>query len=395
MSKINIVIEKTFNSFTAKTQFGLEDVLAEEIRKAGGKNIRVLRRAVSFDGDLDLLYKANLCLRTAVKILMPIGSFNARNEDALYMGIQRINWSKYMTTSDTLSIDGVVFSDYFNHSKYVALKCKDAIVDQFRKNTGIRPNVDIMNPDIKINIHISDDLCTVSLDSSGESLNRRGYRLEHNQAPLNENLAAGLILLTGWNGESNFTDFMCGSGTLLIEAAMIATNTPPNLRRSEFAFQKWKNYDENKFRLIIENLKNEIRPSKVTIQGSDVSARAMEITSENIKRSGIKGINFKLEQKSFTDAVPAGDPGIIVTNPPYDERMKEQDIAGFYKEIGNTLKKNFSGYDAWIISGNAEGTKSIGLKTSRKISLINGTIECKFLKFEMYMGSRKHPESKT
>jgi len=389
------VIEKTFNSFTAKTQFGLEDVLAEEIRKAGGKNIRVLRRAVSFDGDLDLLYKANLCLRTAVKILMPIGSFNARNEDALYMGIQRINWSKYMTTSDTLSIDGVVFSDYFNHSKYVALKCKDAIVDQFRKNTGIRPNVDIMNPDIKINIHISDDLCTVSLDSSGESLNRRGYRLEHNQAPLNENLAAGLILLTGWNGESNFTDFMCGSGTLLIEAAMIATNTPPNLRRSEFAFQKWKNYDENKFRLIIENLKNEIRPSKVTIQGSDVSARAMEITSENIKRSGIKGINFKLEQKSFTDAVPAGDPGIIVTNPPYDERMKEQDIAGFYKEIGNTLKKNFSGYDAWIISGNAEGTKSIGLKTSRKISLINGTIECKFLKFEMYMGSRKHPESKT
>jgi len=395
LSKINIVIEKTFNSFTAKTQFGLEDVLAEEIRKAGGKNIRVLRRAVSFDGDLDLLYKANLCLRTAVKILMPIGSFNARNEDALYMGIQRINWSKYMTTSDTLSIDGVVFSDYFNHSKYVALKCKDAIVDQFRKNTGIRPNVDIMNPDIKINIHISDDLCTVSLDSSGESLNRRGYRLEHNQAPLNENLAAGLILLTGWNGESNFTDFMCGSGTLLIEAAMIATNTPPNLRRSEFAFQKWKNYDENKFRLIIENLKNEIRPSKVTIQGSDVSARAMEITSENIKRSGIKGINFKLEQKSFTDAVPAGDPGIIVTNPPYDERMKEQDIAGFYKEIGNTLKKNFSGYDAWIISGNAEGTKSIGLKTSRKISLINGTIECKFLKFEMYMGSRKHPESKT
>jgi len=389
------VIEKTFNSFTAKTQFGLEDVLAEEIRKAGGKNIRVLRRAVSFDGDLDLLYKANLCLRTAVKILMPIGSFNARNEDALYMGIQRINWSKYMTTSDTLSIDGVVFSDYFNHSKYVALKCKDAIVDQFRKNTGIRPNVDIMNPDIKINIHISDDLCTVSLDSSGESLNRRGYRLEHNQAPLNENLAAGLILLTGWNGESNFTDFMCGSGTLLIEAAMIATNTPPNLRRSEFAFQKWTNYDENKFRLIIENLKNEIRPSKVTIQGSDVSARAMEITSENIKRSGIKGINFKLEQKSFTDAVPAGDPGIIVTNPPYDERMKEQDIAGFYKEIGNTLKKNFSGYDAWIISGNAEGTKSIGLKTSRKISLINGTIECKFLKFEMYMGSRKHPESKT
>ncbi|HBS86156.1 MAG TPA: RNA methyltransferase [Bacteroidales bacterium] len=388
-------MEKTFNSFTAKTQFGLEDVLAEEIRKAGGKNIRVLRRAVSFDGDLDLLYKANLCLRTAVKILMPIGSFNARNEDALYMGIQRINWSKYMTTSDTLSIDGVVFSDYFNHSKYVALKCKDAIVDQFRKNTGIRPNVDIMNPDIKINIHISDDLCTVSLDSSGESLNRRGYRLEHNQAPLNENLAAGLILLTGWNGESNFTDFMCGSGTLLIEAAMIATNTPPNLRRSEFAFQKWKNYDENKFRLIIENLKNEIRPSKVTIQGSDVSARAMEITSENIKRSGIKGINFKLEQKSFTDAVPAGDPGIIVTNPPYDERMKEQDIAGFYKEIGNTLKKNFSGYDAWIISGNAEGTKSIGLKTSRKISLINGTIECKFLKFEMYMGSRKHPESKT
>jgi len=377
---------------TAKTLHGLEEILATELRALDAQNVQIQKRAVTFDGDTALMYKSNLYLRTAIKILQPIHTFEAINEQQLYDGVQQIDWSQYMKVTDTLAIDGVVNSNYFNHSGYVALKSKDAIVDQFRDKTGERPNVDTQNPTLRINIHISDNVCNISLDASGEPLFKRGYRLERDIAPLNEVLAAGLIKLTGWDGQSNFVDPMCGSGTLPIEAALIALDIPPAILRKEFGFEKWNNFDEPVWKQIRETAQQKFEDNRkefqYMIQGSDMSGKAYRISTENIEHIGFDKI-IKLNYKPLDEYTPPSGGGIAVMNPPYGERMKSEDITTLYKMIGDNLKKKYAGYDVWILSNNIEAIKHIGLHPSRKIAMFNGSLECKFLKFAIYEGSKK------
>ncbi|HEX2934015.1 MAG TPA: THUMP domain-containing protein [Bacteroidales bacterium] len=382
-------METNKNSFelVAKTFKGLEDVLATEITNLGAKDVKVLNRAVSFKADQMLLYKANLWLRTALKVLKPIHSFKARNEVELYKGIAQIDWSEYMNVDDTLSINTVVTSPYFNHSQFVALKAKDAIVDQFREKFNKRPSIDVENPTLLINIHLAEDECMVSLDSSGESLHRRGYRLNSVLAPLNEVLAAGMIMLTGWDGNSNFLDPMCGSGTIPIEAALIAYNIPPGIFRKEFGFEKWKDFDQELFQQVYDD-DADSRTFDYQILGSDVSAGAIRIANENAKKAFLLN-KIKLSVASMESVIPPEGGGIIITNPPYGERLKKNNIQAMYQSMGNHMKKYFAGYDVWILSGNKEAIDSIGLHPSKKINLLNGSIECKFQRYSIYSGSMK------
>lgn len=371
----------------AKTFKGLENVLADEIKALGGQDINILTRAVGFKGDKALMYKANLWLRTALKILKPIQTLKAKNEIELYKGISQINWGDYFHVEDTLSIQTVVNSSYFNHSQYVALKAKDAIVDQFRNYYGKRPSIDTENPTILINIHINEDECLVSIDSSGESLHKRGYRVNSTIAPLNEVLAAGLILLSGWDCKCNFFDPMCGSGTIPIEAALLAHKIPPGIFRKEFGFEKWKDFDPDLFESIYNDDSNE-SSFKYQISGSDLSSGSIRIAIDNAKNASIANkITFKVEP--FESVIPNDNNSLLLFNPPYGERIKKNNIDSFYQMIGNQLKRNFAGHEAWILSGNKDAQEHIGLHPSKKISLYNGNIECKFLQFNIYSGSKK------
>lgn len=376
------------NSYlVAKTLKGLEEVLAGELNALGVKDVKILNRAVSFSGDKATIYKTNLHLRTALKILKPISVFKAKNEVELYKGIYNINWGDYMDVENTLSIFTVVSSQYFNHTQYVALKAKDALVDQFRNSFGKRPSIDTNNPDIHIHLHLVEDECTVLLDSSGEPLNKRGYRVNSSLAPINEVLAAGMILLSDWNAQSNFIDPMCGSGTLPIEAALIAYNIPPGIFRKQFAFEKWKDFDKDLF----EEIYNEDSPKRKfehKIIASDISAGAVRIATDNAKNAFVQN-KIEFLTQSFEKFTPPDSGGVVMMNPPYGERLKKNDIEAFYERIGNHLKKNFAGYEAWIISSNKDATKRIGLKPSRRIPLINGALECNFLRFNLYKGSKK------
>jgi putative N6-adenine-specific DNA methylase len=382
-------LETQGNSFEliAKTFKGLENVLAHEITNLGGKEVKVLNRAVSFKADKALMYKSNLWLRTALKILKPVHVFKAKNEVELYKGIAQIDWSEYLNVDDTLSINTTVTSQYFNHSQFVALKAKDAIVDQFREKFGKRPSIDSNSPTILLNIHLTEDECMVALDSSGESLHKRGYRLNSILAPLNEVLAAGMIQLTGWNGDSNFIDPMCGSGTLPIEAALIAYNIPPGIFRKEFGFEKWKDFDEELFKHIYDD-DSTSKDFSYQISGSDVSAGAIRIATENAKNAFLLN-KIKLSVCSIESLVPPEEKGIVITNPPYGERLKKNNIQAMYQSMGNHLKKHFNGYDIWILSGNKEAIDAIGLHPSKKINLLNGSIECKFQRYSIYSGSIK------
>jgi Predicted N6-adenine-specific DNA methylase len=371
----------------AKTFKGLENVLAGELTALGAKDVKALNRAVSFVGDNAMMYKANLWLRTALKILKPIKEFKARNEVELYKGIAEIDWEEYFGVDDTLSISTVVVSPYFNHSQFVALKAKDAIVDQFRSKFNKRPSIDTENPTILLNIHLTEDDCSVSIDSSGESLHKRGYRLNSTIAPINEVLAAGMIMLTGWDGNSNFLDPMCGSGTLPIEAALIAYNIPPGIFRKEFGFEKWKDFDADLFESIYNDDENS-REFKHAIVGADISAGAIRIASENVKNAFLTN-KIELMVKSFESSIPSDEVGLVIMNPPYGERIKKNNIQEFYQSIGNVLKRNFAGFDVWILSGNKDALEYIGLHPSKKITLYNGAIECKFQKFTIYEGSKK------
>ncbi len=373
-----------------KTLHGLEEVLAKEIEQLGGQNIRPLKRAVSFEGDLGLLYKANFELRTAMRIITPIRTFTARNENDLYRNIQKIDWSEYMSNSDTLAIDGVASSRIFRHSKYVALKTKDAIVDQFRDRTGKRPNVNVLTPSLRVNIHIHDDFVTVSLDSSGESLHKRGYRTDVMEAPINEVLAAGMIQLAGWHGQSDLTDPMMGSGTIPIEAAMIATNTPAGMYKEWFGFQKWRNFDEALWKDVQQEAMDKIKPFNHKIYGFDKEFKAMRIAQRNVQAARMED-HIEVKRKPFERLERPSDDGILIMNPPYDVRLENTDINEFYEMIGARFKKAWEGCHAWIISSNMEALKHIGLRTSRKIVLFNGALECKFQKYEMYAGSRRKP----
>ncbi len=379
------------NSFgmLAKTLAGLEEILAGELHELGAKNIDLQNRAVSFTGDKALLYRANLSLRCALRVLKPIKeNIYVQTSDALYEAIQEIDWSRYLDNNSTLAVDSFVFSNYFNHSKFVSLKVKDAIVDQFREKTGTRPSVDTQNPTLRINVHLAEDKLTIALDSSGDSLHRRGYRLEKNEAPLNEVLAAGLILTSGWDGQSTFIDPMCGSGTLLIEAAQIARNIPAGIIRKNYGFMTWQDYDKELWQRVRQKSQAGIHQNVPQIIGGDISPQALQITANNLERAKLND-SVELRQLALQKLAPPKDAGVVIMNPPYGERMKEEDIIDFYKMIGDMLKQNFTGYEAWILSANKEGLKHLGLRPAKKLAFKNGALDCKFHQFKMYKGSVK------
>ena len=371
----------------AKTFMGLEPVLAKELTQLGADDVQIGRRMVSFKGDKELLYRANFQLHTAIRILKPIKHFKALSADDVYEGVKDIDWTGYLSVDKTFAVDSVVFSDEFRHSKFVAYKVKDAIVDQFREKTGQRPNISITNPDIRLHIHIADDQCTLCLDSSGESLHRRGYRQESVEAPINEVLAAGIILMTGWQGECDFIDPMCGSGTLLIEAALIAHNMAPGLFRKEYAFEKWPDFDPELFDEIYNDDSKE-REFHHHIYGYDVDIKAVNTALLNVKAAGLSS-DITVTERDFKDFTQPKEKSIIVTNPPYGERISTPDLLGTYKMIGERLKHQFTGNEAWILSYREECFAQIGLKPSIKIPVFNGSLECEFRKYQMFDGKMR------
>ena len=368
----------------AKTFMGLEPVLANELTQLGAKNVQVGRRMVSFTGDKEMMYRANFQLHTAIRILKPIKHFKALSADDVYEGVKDIDWTEYLSLDKTFAVDSVVFSEEFRHSKFVAYKVKDAIVDQFREKTGNRPNISVSNPDMRLHIHIAEDQCTLCLDSSGESLHRRGYRQESVEAPLNEVLAAGMILMTGWRGETDFIDPMCGSGTLLIEAALIARNMAPGLFRKEFAFEKWPDFDADLFDKIYNDDSQE-REFNHHIYGYDVDIKAVNTARLNVKAAGLTS-DITVEEQDFKNFTQPKEKSIMVTNPPYGERISTSDLLGTYKMIGERLKHQFTGNEAWVLSYREECFTQIGLKPSIKIPLFNGSLECEFRKYQMFDG---------
>lgn len=371
----------------AKTFMGLEPVLAKELTQMGANDVEIGRRMVSFTGDKEMMYRANFQLHTAIRILKPIRHFRAKSADDVYEEIKKIDWTEYLGTDKTFTVDSVVFSEEFRHSKFVSYKVKDAIVDQFREKTGKRPNISVANPDIRLNMHIAEDKCTLSLDSSGESLHRRGYRQESVEAPLNEVLAAGMILLSGWQADTDFIDPMCGSGTLLIEAALIAKNMAPGLFRKEFAFEKWPDFDADLFDEIYNDESQE-REFNHKIYGYDIDMKAVNTARMNVKAAGLSDI-ITVEQQDFKNFTQPANKSIMISNPPYGERISTPDLLGTYKMIGERLKHQFKGNDAWILSYREECFDQIGLKPSIKIPLYNGSLECEFRKYQMFDGKLK------
>jgi putative N6-adenine-specific DNA methylase len=334
------------------------------------------------------MYKANLALRTAIKILKPIHSFKVRNEKELYDNIYNMSWEQYLKPSGTLAVDATVHSTQFTHSLYIAQKTKDAIVDKFRDNTGERPNVDLKFPDLKVNVHIDRNTCNISLDSSGDSLHKRGYKIATNIAPINEVLAAGMIMLSGWDGQTDFMDPMCGSGTILAEAAMIACNIPPNLMRKEFAFESWQDWDVDLFEKIEESLLGKTRDFHHKIIGYDKAPSAVEKAKENIKNAHLEDF-VTIKHEDFFKTLKGGDEKLhMVFNPPYGERL-DLDMESFYKQIGDTLKQNYPNTNAWFITSNLDALKHVGLRPSRKIHLFNAKLEARLVKYEIYEGSKK------
>ena len=366
----------------AKTFMGLEPVLAQELIQLGANNVETGRRMVSFTGDKEMMYRANFQLHTAIRILRPIHTFKARSAEEVYDEIQKIEWSNYLDNKKTFSVDSVVYSEEFRNSRFVTYKVKDAIVDWFREKTGTRPNISVSNPDIRLNIHIAEDDATLSLDSSGESLHRRGYRQESVEAPLNEVLAAGMILMTGWKGDTDFIDPMCGSGTIAIEAALIARNISPGVFRKEFAFEKWADFDQELFDTIYNDDSKE-KEFTHHIYGYDIDMKAVNTARINVKAAGLS------KEADFKDFQTPTEKSIMVTNPPYGERISTPNLLATYKMIGERLKHTFAGNDAWILSYREECFEQIGLKPSIKIPVFNGSLECEFRKYALFDGRMK------
>ena len=378
----------------ATTLFGLEDVLATELRNLGAQNVQIGNRSVSFIGDKGFMYKANLALRTAIRILKPIRSFSVDNEQTLYNKLKNISWEEYLGSKSTFAINAVVHSKEFtSNSHYISLKTKDAIADYFREKYNERPNVDLKYPDVRIHVYIQHKTCIVSLDSSGDSLHKRGYRVNTNIAPINEVLAAGLILLSGYKGNSNFIDPMCGSGTILIEATMIAANIPANINRPEFGFEKWRNYDNSLFEKIHDSLLKRVQSPRFKITGFDRAPSAVRKAKENIENANLSDFIKVYQIDFFESKKQVQGPTTILFNPPYGERLKI-DTTSFYKRIGDTLKHNYPSTTAWFITSDIEAIKYVGLKTSRRIPMRNADLECRFVKYEMYEGSRKFKKLK-
>lgn len=369
----------------AKTFQGLEEVLRDELIALGAENVETGRRMVSFDGNLALLYKANLCCRSALRILKPIIKFTASNPDELYDCVRDIEWEKYLSVDSTFSIDSTVNSADFTHSKYVTYRVKDGIADHFTDNCGRRPSIRLKGADLMLNVHIQDDRVTISLDSSGEPLSKRGYRVEQTEAPVNEALAAGLILKTGWHGECDFADPMCGSGTFLIEAALIAANINPGIFRESFAFEKWPDFDAGLFESIY-NDDSEEREFNYRITGGDIDPEAVAIARRNIRSARVDNM-VTVECKSMGDWHELDPDGVLVMNPPYGERLKPDDMEQLYRNIGKWLKTEFGGWHAWILGYKDEHFDAIHLKPSVKFPVLNGALECSFREYVLFAGS--------
>lgn len=373
----------------ATTFYGLEDVLAQELLKLGAKNIEVANRAVSFYGDKGFLYKANIGLRTALRILKPIKRFFIQEQEEFYKFINGMEWEKLMDKNDSLVVDAVLNTHFFNHSQFVAQVTKDGIVDRFNDLFNQRPSVDKEHPTLRINVHIFRHDVTVSLDSSGTILHKRGYRSEVNVAPLKETLAAGIILLSDWERHIPMVDGMTGSGTFAIEAAMIANKIPAGIFRKEFGFMWWKDYDEDLYNTIFESLISRISEEHPKIIGIELNAKTAKIAQTNVENAKVDDV-VTIVNQDFFDFVPEKPRGVLFLNPPYGERMGEdEDMVAFYKKIGDKLKKDFKGFSVWIITANMDAAKFIGLRPSRKITLFNSQLECKLLKFEIYEGTKK------
>jgi putative N6-adenine-specific DNA methylase len=380
--------QNEIRSYVAKTFSGLENELATELKFLGAENIEIIKRGVKFEGNKELLYRANYLLRTAIRILTPITEFRVTDEQSLYDGVKAIQWDEIMTHKHTFVMTADVFHSQIDHSHFAALKAKDALVDFFRDKIRRRPSVDKDDADIFINIHISQNVCTVSLDSSGESLHKRGYRIGADKAPLNEVLAAGLIKLSGWKGDVDFYDPMCGSGTIVMEAAMIAMNIPAGYYRDKYAFEKWTDFDAELWRSIKEEHDNEFKDIDIKIVASDRSEKAVQIAKRNLKHAGLHK-DIEISKAYFDSIVPRSEKGMLMFNPPYGMRLTENDIVQLYQEIGDVLKSNWAGHQAWIITSALDAAKFIGLRPSKRIELYNGPIEARLLCFDLYEGSRK------
>lgn len=376
-------MENTF-SMVAKTFQGLEDVLRDELISLGAENVEMGRRMVSFEGDLEMMYKANLCCRTALRILKPIEKFTAYNPDELYDVVRETEWEKYMTPETTFAIDSTVNSEDFPHSKFVTYRVKDGIVDHFRDMSGERPSIRVTDPDITFNVHIIDNRVTISIDSSGEPLSKRGYRDEQTEAPINEVLAAGIIMKTGWRGDCNFADPMCGSGTFLIEAALIAANINPGIYRKSFAFEKWADFDKELFESLYNDDSSE-REFAFKIYGGDIDPEAYQIARKNIKSAQVDDM-IELSCRPMSDWTDNPEAGVLVMNPPYGRRLRPEDMEELYRGIGTNLKRNFPGWHAWIIGLNDEDFDNIGLKPSMKIPMLNGSLECTLREYVLFDG---------
>jgi putative N6-adenine-specific DNA methylase len=375
-------------NLVAKTLYGLEKVLSDELISFGASNVQSLNRAVKFTGDKNLLYKVNYCSRTALSVLMPVAEFRIRTKDDLYKAGIKVEWSKFMDENNTFSIVPVINSPLFTHTGYAGLILKDAIADYFRNISGKRPSVNAANPDILINLHVSNDQVNISLDSSVNPLFKRGYRQEQAVAPLNEVLAAGILQLSGWNSNATLTDPMCGSGTFSIEAGMMACNIPSGKLRKFWGFQRWKDYDKVLFEEIITECNSKITTSPVQIMASDISEDAVQQTRSNLERAGLSEV-VTVKKADFKDLKASAEGGFVFLNPPYGERINPEEIDLLYGMVGTTLKHNFPGTTAWLITSNRESLKKVGLKPKQKMILFNGALECTLLKYEMYQGSKK------
>lgn len=372
-----------------KTQAGLEEVLAGEVEAAGGRSVQVLRRAVKCSATTAAMYRINYKCRTALRVLKEICEFEADDEKELYENVKRFDWFSVLDVDQSIAINATVSNSNMTHSHYVALKTKDAIVDKFREKLNSRPNVDVENPDLRVHIHITGTRCTMLLDSSGDSLHRRGYRIKQGVAPINEVLASGMILLSGWDKKTDLYDPMCGSGTIVCEANMIARNIPSGFYRKDYGFMRWADFEEEVWDKIVENENAKILPATVKIYGSDVNQNVLSVARE-VLESGSFQKDIELKHVAFENSTaPNAEGGFIIFNPPYGERIQKDDLFAFYKMIGDVLKSKYAGYEAWLITSDMGALKSVGLRTSKKIPLFNGPLECRFVKYELYRGSRK------
>ncbi len=373
----------TLNCFAAVPR-GAEELAATELVQLGITDAVAGKGGVTFNTDRSGLYQANLWLRTASRVLVQLTRFPCSSPPELYAGVFALPWHELITPAMTLAVDCSLRDSALTHSGFVALKTKDAVVDRIREACGSRPNVDTSFPDVRINVHLHKNVCTVSLDSSGDALDRRGYRLERNEAPLRETLAAAVIALTGWDGASPLADPMCGSGTIPVEAALRAAHIPPGFQR-EFGFQQWLDFDAPLWERICAEAQAGITTIPLgLITGYDLDSKALSLARRNSAKAGLEG-QIHFFHGALQEFTPLGDSGVVILNPPYGIRLgEEDDLRELYCQIGDVLKKRCRGWTGYVLTGNLELAKYIGLKASRRYVLFNGAIECRLLKYELY-----------